>query len=315
MHRGVRLLAALAAAMAGAFLVPTLDPSAASAAPAAKTLPTIQVAAAATRPAQVRGETFQRSAEYAVWRGSGTSAFLSGFADANGPFYVNDMLTVSITGADGRTFSWRHDFSNGCRATRPVPMTFFSLNQYLSKGLNTVRFALTDLCGGTEGSSNLYLSGTGVLPPRSLEGVRCNATRWVGGIMGNPVYRSTTLPPTRTTDHRIQGSAAVNVLARVNCNATVRIVLETKVCNRVGWHCTPRIIADSGIQALPDGGVHQRTLTGACRTGTDSYRMRVEVVWATVNGLIEEIKAPVPEIEKHVDSSPDGDGGWVKLSC
>ncbi|MFC7529730.1 hypothetical protein [Actinoplanes sp. GCM10030250] len=306
--------------MAFAVIVgPPISPAAA-AAPAppasarAAALPSLQVASAlaSTRVGQ-QGETFHRSPEFAVWRSGVTNSFLSGFRDANGPFVVDDLLIMTITGSKGQRKSVKIDFGNKCTLPAPRPRTFLDVNKWLYSGLNTVSFALRDQCGDIKGNSNIFLSGAGVIDPASVRSTGCSPGKFAGGIIGSPAYVASTHEPKVNGQRRIEGSAAVSVVSRINCSATVQFVLETKVCNRFGHLCKARTIARTDKERLPSSGVRNQTLTGACRKGVDSYRMRVRVDWAQVVGLND--KAAFLELDHHSENEPDGDRGWVKLSC
>jgi hypothetical protein len=309
------------AGIAGLFTVALAiaGPSTASAAPAPLPIPSVQVVPASDAPVQSRGEAF-RTFTASVYVGSRSNPYLTGFADADGPISVDDELQITVTGGDSQTSPvWTHDFSNNCSSTRPQPIGPIFLGSVLPlyRGLTTITFTLRDKCGQHEGSSAIYLSGYGVIDPTVVNGNQCKGdlTKWLGGSIGSPIYTTSELAPSVGADHEVHGQAGLNVAAKVNCSATVEVALQTRVCNRFGTNCNPRDIATSGVQPMPDGGVYAPDLLGACRSGADEYRMQVRVTWATVNGLIEGILLPVPEIESHVDHSPDGDEGWVKLTC
>ena len=56
------------------------------------------------------------------------------------------------------------------------------------------------------------------------------------------------------------------------------------------------------------------TWTGDCRSGIDSYRVQVQVLWATWDGFVGN--TILPEMSTHSEAvQADGDAGWVKLRC
>ncbi|WP_328473797.1 hypothetical protein OHA21_13465 [Actinoplanes sp. NBC_00393] len=277
----------------------------------AKALPSVQVAARYSGTV-ARGETYYRSGDFAVWRSSVSSAFLSGFRNANGRFVVDDVLTMTVTGENGRTQTFRHDFSRNCTAPTPQPLDYLNLNKYLFAGLNTVRFALSDKCGDVVRNSDIFLSGSGVIDPAVAGARGCSGSNWVGGITGSPAFIPSTNPPQRK-DRRVQGTAGLSVANRINCSASVQVALETKVCNRFGYNCNPRTIASTTIERLPAAGPHVKTLSADCRRGTHSYRMQVRVKWVTWTGWARQ--TVVPKFETRVRNTPDGDRGWTRISC
>lgn len=276
--------------------------------------PTVQVAAASDVPVGVRGETFHTFTTR-VYMNSASTPYLTGFANADGPFYVDDVLEIEVCSVSSQlcTTPYRHDFSNNCTAGGPQPTGLIGLGRYLNPGLNIVTFRLKDLCGQHEGSSDIYLTGYGVIDPTLVGSNECkgNWSKWLGGIIGQPFYDSRTGIPYVGADHKIHGSGTVDVRAKVNCSARVQITLQTRVCNRFGGNCNSRDIDKTKIDPLPDGGLYLKDLTGACRSGRDDYRVQVHVSYTTFDGF----EGPIPVLAAHDDYGPDGDKGWTKLTC
>jgi len=314
MFKGNKKWSALAAAALGALGITVLVSGPASAAPVPPPLPVVQVAAASDVPVNVQGETFHTFTAN-VFMGPTSDPYLTGSANADGPIYVDDVLQMKICGAQSQTCTyWRHDFSNGCTAPGPQPIGPIFFGQFLNRGLNTITFTLSDQCGQHEGSSDIYLTGNGVIEPTPVTSNECkgNLSKWIGGLIGDPFYTSQGSLPYVGPDHKVHGTGTVNVLAKVNCSARVQVTLQTRVCNRFGFNCNPRDIASTTVDPLPDGGVYAKDLTGACRSGKDDYRVQIHVSWTTFDGFEDGL---IPVFTSHDDYTPDGDQGWTSLIC
>lgn len=89
-----------------------LGSGAASAAAAPARIPIVQVAAASDVPVGVDGETFHTFAA-SVYMGSNSNPYLTGFANADGPIYVDDVLQIQACGASSQLCSsvYRHDLA------------------------------------------------------------------------------------------------------------------------------------------------------------------------------------------------------------
>jgi hypothetical protein len=276
-------------------------------------IPVVQVAQASDVAVGAVGETFHTFTAQ-VYMNSVSNPYLTGFANADGPFYVDDVLEMQVCGASSQLCDtrYRHDFSRNCTAGGPEPIDPVFLGKYLNPGLNTVNFVMRDRCGQHRGSSSIYLAGYGVIDKKLVTTNECkgNLTKWAGGLVGQPFYTAQSATPYVGSDHKIHGTGTVDVRAKVNCSSRVQIALQTRVCNRFGSNCNPKDIAQTTLDALPDGGLYLKTLTGACRSGKDDYRVQIRVTYTTFDGL-----DPVPVFTPHVDHSPDGDTGWTKLSC
>jgi len=250
--------------------------------------------------------------------GSLSEPYLTGFASADGPFYVNDVLEIQVCSSSSHLCDtvYSHDFSHDCTAgAAPKRIGPVSIGKYLHSGFNEVTFHLRNRCGQREGSSNIYLTGYGVIDPNLVGSSKCggNLTRWIGGLVGKPIYESQPDNPSVGPDHKVHGVGTVEVAEKINCSAGVEITLQTRVCNRFGGNCNPRDIAKSGIDPLPDGGHCMKDLTGACRSGKDDYRVQIHVFYTTYDGL--QRKAGFPVLTVHQDYTPDGDKGWTSLTC
>src|SRR5205807_1528808 len=183
MFKGNKKWSALAAAALGALGITVLVSGPASAAPVPPPLPVVQVAAASDVPVNVQGETFHTFTAN-VFMGPTSDPYLTGSANADGPIYVDDVLQMKICGAQSQTCTyWRHDFSNGCTAPGPQPIGPIFFGQFLNRGLNTITFTLSDQCGQHEGSSDIYLTGNGVIEPTPVTSNECkgNLSKWIGG--------------------------------------------------------------------------------------------------------------------------------------
>ena len=291
-----------------------LGSGAASAAAAPARIPIVQVAAASDVPVGVDGETFHTFAA-SVYMGSNSNPYLTGFANADGPIYVDDVLQIQACGASSQlcTTVYRHDFSNNCTAGGPQPLGPIFIGQYLNPGLNTLTFTLSDLCGQHEGSSDIYLTGNGVIDTTLVNSNVCkgNLSKWLAGLIGEPYYTPQSALPYVGTDHKIHGTGTVDVHAKVNCSARVQVTLQTRVCNRLGFNCHPKDIDKTATDPLPDGGLYLKNLTGSCRSGKDDYRVQIHVSYTT----FDSFEGPVPVLTAHDDYTPDGDQGWTSLNC
>jgi hypothetical protein len=151
-----------------------------------------------------------------------------------------------------------------------------------ASGLQDLHFTLRDKCGGNEGSSDIYLTGPGVISgdqTPSPDDCSSSPLKYFNSIFFRPLYSaSSSAPFVGTADHKVHGVGVVDVLAKNNCSAQVQILLQTKVCGRFG--CNPKTIAGSGWDSLPAAGLYTRELVGNCRTGVDSYRVQIQVIWA-----------------------------------
>jgi hypothetical protein len=276
------------------------------------TLPTVQVAAASDVPVTTQGEVF-RTFTAQVVMGNASNPYLTGQANADAPIYVDDVLEISVCAEQLCNVVYSHDFSNRCTAPGPQPLLPIFIGKYLNPGFNEVHFTLRDLCGAHEGSSNIYLTGYGVVDPTMVTSNECkgNLSKWLGGLIGNPSYTSQSTGPSVGTDHKIHGTGIVNVQAKLNCSARVQITLQTRVCNRFGGNCNPQNIASTSWDPLPDAGAYVRDLTGDCRTGKDDYRVQVHVRWTKFDGF----EGPAPVLIQNDSSDPDGDTGWTSLNC
>jgi hypothetical protein len=283
-------------------------------------MPSVQVAQASSAPAGTAGDAFS-STRAKIYKGSMSNPYLSGFAAADGPFTVADRIEMQVCSPKTQLCrtAWKHDFNPGCQAAKPVPEGPVFLGKYLNPGLNEVTFILRNQCGGQQGGSDIFLTGYGVVDDRLVPSNDCrgNLTRWLGGIVGKPFTDSDSYPPFIGPDGKVHGSGSVNVRHKVNCSATVRIMLQTRVCNRLGQNCNPRTIASTEVEGLPDTGLRLRELTGECRTGKDDYRVQVHVRYTVWEGLDSQsgTLAAAPALTRNDDYSPDGDQGWTSLTC
>jgi hypothetical protein len=308
-----RRWSALVVAALGALAIPMAVSGPATAAPSS-TLPTVQVAAASNVPVTTQGEVFRRFTAQVVM-GSASDPYLTGQANADGPIYVDDVLEISVCDDQSQLCNvvYSHDFSNGCTAPGPQPLGPIFIGGYLNPGYNEVHFTLRDLCGQHEGSSDIYLTGYGVVDPTMVTSKECkgNLSKWLGGLIGDPFYQSQSTRPSVGADRKIHGTGIVDVKAKVNCSAIVQITLQTRVCNRFGGNCNARDIASTSWDPLPDAGAYVKNLTGNCRTGKDDYRVQVHVRWIRFDGF----EGPVPILTQNDASDPDGDTGWTSLNC
>jgi hypothetical protein len=292
-----------------------LVPTAAHAEPAK--VPVVQIAAASDDTAGTPGEGFL-SQSAIIYKGARSAPYLSGRDTADAPIYVDDVLEISVCNPDSKLcpIVHREDFSNNCTATgrKTIPPLF--IGKFLHSGMNQVVFTLRDLCGQNRGSSDIYLSGAGVVTGNETSPDDCagDFQKYFGGAMLSPIVDQSVTGPHVGDDHKIHGTGLANVNQKLNCSAQVQMRLETKVCNRFGHFCNPRTIASTGWESLPSSGIVSRDLTGDCRSGVDSYRVQVQVLWATWDGFVGD--TIIPEMSTHSEAvQSDGDKGWVKLRC
>ena len=208
-----------------------------------------------------------------------------------------------------RTGCWKRQNSHSPRSEGTFHVDTPVITTILTGGSR-----LSDQCGQHEGSSDIYLTGNGVIEPTPVTSNECkgNLSKWIGGLIGDPFYTSQGSLPYVGPDHKVHGTGTVNVLAKVNCSARVQVTLQTRVCNRFGFNCNPRDIASTTVDPLPDGGVYAKDLTGACRSGKDDYRVQIHVSWTTFDGFEDGL---IPVFTSHDDYTPDGDQGWTSLIC
>jgi hypothetical protein len=281
--------------------------------------PTVQIAAASAVPVTTQGGAFHTASAF-VQMGSLANPYLTGQANADGPLYVDDVLEISLCNPDTHlcTVIYTKDFSNNCTAAFPVSEWPIFLKSVLpTSGLQNLHFTLRDKCGGNEGSSNIYLTGLGVISgdqtPPPDDHCSSHPLKYFNSTFFRPDYRASAYAPFVGADHSIHGVGVVNVTAKLNCSAQVRIRLETKVCGH--FRCNPKTIDSSGWDILPAAGRYTRELRGNCRKGVDSYRVQIQVLWAQWDGA-ELVKGKwVPNANRYSEAVNDGDTGWVKLTC
>jgi hypothetical protein len=97
------------------------------------------------------GETFQTNSTSISLPANATNitAFLSGSADGTEDAVVDDRATLVVNHGVAQAF----DFETGCAALTPGRPAVSGL----TAGVNTIDVALSDVCGGFEGSSPLWL--------------------------------------------------------------------------------------------------------------------------------------------------------------
>ncbi|MBL7255602.1 hypothetical protein [Paractinoplanes lichenicola] len=280
-------------------------------------VPVVPIAEASSQPAGSPGEGFLAKSAI-IYMGARSAPYLSGRDNADAPIYVDDVLEISVCNPDSKLCPvvHREDFSENCTAAGPKPIPPLFIGGFLHSGMNQVVFTLRDLCGQNRGSSGLYLSGAGVItgnetPPDDCAG---NPLKYFGGAMLSPIVDQSVTDPGVGDDHKVHGTGLATVNQKLNCSAQVQMRLETRVCNRFGYLCNPKTIATTGWESLPSSGIVSRDLTGDCRSGVDSYRVQVQVLWATWDGFVDG--TVVPEMSTHSEAvQADGDAGWVKLKC
>jgi hypothetical protein len=81
---------------------------------------------------------------------------LAGTSTGKGPMLVDDAIIVTVTRPDGTVVIWNHDFDKG-PCTPATPLKPMDLSAMLQPGNNKIQIQLQDLCGGSEGSSALWL--------------------------------------------------------------------------------------------------------------------------------------------------------------
>jgi hypothetical protein len=298
--------------------VASLALGAAHAQAATTSQPTVQIAAASAVPVTTQGEAFHTASAF-VQMGSLANPYLTGQANADGPLYVDDVLEISLCDPDTHlcTVVYTKDFSNNCTAPFPVSEGPIFLKQFLpTSGLQNLHFTLRDKCGGNKGSSNIYLTGLGVItgdqtpPPDNCSS---NALKYFNSTFFSPIYQASASAPFVGADHKIHGVGVVDVTAKLNCSAQVQIRVQTNVCGTFG--CNPKTIASSGWDILPAAGRYTREVAGNCRTGVDSYRVQIQVLWAQWDDAELVNDKWVPTLTTHSETVNDGDTGWVKLTC
>jgi hypothetical protein len=89
-NRFAVVIAATVAALAGSGVGAG---HASSAAPSPAPIPVVQVASSSDIPVGTTGEAFHTSTAR-VYMGSASSPYLTGFANADGPIYVDDVLEI-----------------------------------------------------------------------------------------------------------------------------------------------------------------------------------------------------------------------------
>jgi hypothetical protein len=165
-------------AMVGGLLPSVELPSA-----AADTAPNaIHVRAPMEVPVTTIGETFFDSTLGVDYGGTGL-AVISANSDGTGPVVVDDAFDITITHPDNTQSSFSYDFSNGCRPL--VASGPFDISADLANGHNSVRIVMRDVCGGSDGSGDVWLvvaqqpsvnSSLRVLPTSGVPGTEIHAS-------------------------------------------------------------------------------------------------------------------------------------------
>jgi hypothetical protein len=122
-----------------------------------------QLAGARDLPVTSQGQTFF-TADVMV-RKSGDTIIVSGANDSRQPFYVDDILDVTVTRPDGTVARTAVDDSNGCTADTILTTPATNVARFLQAGWNKVHVEFRDACGGDYGNSDIYLGGTAEFAP------------------------------------------------------------------------------------------------------------------------------------------------------
>jgi hypothetical protein len=144
-----------------------------AATPASAAGSSYEVRPAATGPVQQQGETFFTSTFYLTTGGGAIT--LAGSSDGSAPFFVDDVMNIAVTEPGGTSTSYSVDDSGGfpaCPGITPTAAT--PLTADFAPGVNKVVVTMHDECGGSEGSSDIYLSGdvsVSATPPTPTLGV------------------------------------------------------------------------------------------------------------------------------------------------
>jgi hypothetical protein len=158
MHRSVPILAATAAAIVGLSAPASAHPGR-GAVPAhrASVGGVLGIAGGwASHPVVKAGETFFQSTSFNV-QTNGAPVTLSQFSNGTGQFFVDSVLKIVVTHADGTKSTFRHDFSGNCLVASG-PIGPVNLTGLFRSGRNTVTTTLRDNCGGEEAATSLYLT-------------------------------------------------------------------------------------------------------------------------------------------------------------
>lgn len=108
-------------------------------------------------PVTSTGETFYQG-QFSVNVGPNTGlVYLAGSQDGTASFFVDDYLSVTVTHPDGSTQVVSQDFSGNCMSLFSLPR--LSLRSALVQGINTLDIRMSDICGGNDGSSDVWLLG------------------------------------------------------------------------------------------------------------------------------------------------------------
>jgi uncharacterized membrane protein YgcG len=114
-------------------------------------------AARPSEPVGTKGETFF-TREITVTTPDG-NVTVAGSSDGASSFWVDDILELDVTHADGTTSTYRADDSDGCTASTVLNTKPTSLASYFKPGINTVHVTFSDACGGNDENSAVYLVG------------------------------------------------------------------------------------------------------------------------------------------------------------
>lgn len=90
----------------------------------------------------------------------GRDTVLSATPDGLTPMSVDDALDVQVTHQDGSVATYSHDFSNGCSGS--IQPLLVDLTPLVATGKNTIQLTLRDICGDSEGNSDIWAVGGGV---------------------------------------------------------------------------------------------------------------------------------------------------------
>jgi hypothetical protein len=81
---------------------------------------------------------------------------MSGSAAGTGTMLVDDALVLHVTRPDGTTVAFSHDFDK-VPCTPATPSKPIDISPMFQPGANKLTVALQDMCGGSEGSSAIWL--------------------------------------------------------------------------------------------------------------------------------------------------------------
>lgn len=112
-----------------------------------------------TQPAAQQGQTFfTRDLELTYASGP---VIVSGPPPPQGPFFVDDAMSITVTRPDGTTAAWNRTFNVDCEENAPLDPQ--DVTDLFRQGVNKVSVVLRDVCGSTIGAQGpiflFYLEG------------------------------------------------------------------------------------------------------------------------------------------------------------